>query len=316
MVAIAGPVSTIAGGLTLGVVFRDMMAQVKEAEEKAIAGADLTQVAVAGKLSLLIQQAQTTYAASLSKTMSELTSKDQEIINSINSTLQQFTSHAFSDVLALEKQATAAIHDLPFSGSFPQLLEFTPRYVVPASAPGSNVTLSFQGDFYDLPRPEFVPIATIGGKSFSSVSKSSDSFSFELPLSVLSFGNQAIKSNYLNIDVPYQSAVVRFSNVWRVSIIAVAAVILVGITVVIVWTRAWLWLVLPVILLITGIVVDKRMVGKQESAMSHTAFILPIYTIPTTPGRITVVITTPTTSVEQKEVVSDVQIQDSGPGRY
>ncbi len=34
-----------------------MMVQVKEAEEKAIAGADATQIAIGGKLSLLLQQA-------------------------------------------------------------------------------------------------------------------------------------------------------------------------------------------------------------------------------------------------------------------
>src|SRR5258706_10558345 len=86
----AGCTATPPSTATLGVVLDRMMAQVKEAEEKAIGGADLVLVQAGGEVALAVQNAKGAYASSLDKTMDAFSSADQQVINSLNSTVQQF----------------------------------------------------------------------------------------------------------------------------------------------------------------------------------------------------------------------------------
>lgn len=246
----------VVGALTVGGFLDNLGKQVNEAIDKAVGGADLVQIQAGGKISLAIQQAKEAYEGSLNRTMTELSSKDQEILNSLNSSVQQFRSGVATDVKKAEERALAIVHSLPFSKHFPRMYDYAPHFVIPPSVEHATSSINLEGDFTDLPNTNYVAKAKVGDKEVPNTAKSSNLCTFDIPYDLFVFSDNSLKANTLKIDIPYK----------------------------------------------TGAIISHQ---------ADTDFVLPIYTLPKTPGKVSIKTSTPTPTTIQQQVTSPEMVQDS-----
>jgi hypothetical protein len=212
------------GGAAIGGGLAKLGDKVNEAVEKAIGGGLIMEVQAGGQVSLLIQQAQTTFENEKSLTFAQLNGEQQAVVNSIWSVSNDFLTKANADMSDITKRAIAATHNLPFSKTLPQAWKIEPYYFEQVADHPLRVTVS--GDFYNIAEKGMNPVLNVGSKSYSDSTKDSTAISFDIPMKELSGDANKPIENKLTVTVPYEESCWLFFHCKKEALFKASAVAL------------------------------------------------------------------------------------------
>jgi hypothetical protein len=190
--------------LAVGAGLKVLGDKINEAVEKAVGGGLILEIQAGGQMSLAIQQAQQALDAQQNKFFNDLTSNEQQSINSLVSATNSFLTETNRDLSAIVSRAQAAVHNLPFSKSFPQAWRFSPSYFERTPGNSDVLMIKVDGDFYDLPTSGLdSTLTTSSGKNYKNTEKSSQEISFEIPMTDLAVAQDRPLENKVSVAVPY-----------------------------------------------------------------------------------------------------------------
>lgn len=212
------------GGLTLGAAFKVFGDQVKEIEEKAIGGGLLLEVQAGGQIGVLLQQANTTYQADLNLTFDRLDASAQAAVNNIASVVKDYSNQIYGQMADITSRAQTITNTLPLANALPQVGMFGPTWVVQGHA--APVAVEVRGNFVDLGRAGYDPVATINGKNYVAAAKTTQYLRFDIPLAQLAAAPQTVTSNPIVIQIPYHQKVFFFFDKKVVSTFTVPLMVL------------------------------------------------------------------------------------------
>ncbi|CAB3773909.1 MULTISPECIES: hypothetical protein [Burkholderia] len=190
------------GGLAIGVGLDKLGNDIKEAISNAAANGEILEAQAGGQVYIAIQQAKETYNSELDLTIDKLSGTEQNALNSIASEATDFENKTYKDLSSLNTQVRSSIHDLPFSHSFPQVLDYGPAFLDVNPANGV-VHLVLDGDFYDALREGYTPILNVNNKSFPATLRTSAQLGFDIDKSEFAAQPNALTISYATVNIPY-----------------------------------------------------------------------------------------------------------------
>jgi hypothetical protein len=188
------------GGLALGAGLNIFASNVKEIIEKAVGGGLMLEVQAGGQIGTLIQQANTAYQADLGLTFDRLSAAEQTAVSNIKSLVDQYSKQIYSEMADITKRAQAVANTIPFSKTEPQLVSYGPAYATQSDTP---VTLSAEGNFFDLYQEGYDPEAIVNQHSLVASTKTSQHIEFTIPNTDFVTSPSVVTQNSITIRVPY-----------------------------------------------------------------------------------------------------------------
>ncbi|EEA03504.1 hypothetical protein BH160DRAFT_1185 [Burkholderia sp. H160] len=192
------------GGLAIGAGLDKLGNDIKDAISNAAANGQLLEAQAGGQVYIAIQQAKETYNSELDLTIDTVSGAEQNSLNSIASVATSFENKTYQDLSSLNTQIRSSIHDIPFSKTFPQVLNYRPAFLEANPANG-NVHLLLDGDFYDSLRNDYMPTLSINGKSLPATLRTSTQLGFDIPKSEFPAKPDALTVSYATVNIPYST---------------------------------------------------------------------------------------------------------------
>jgi len=160
------------------------------------------------EISLAIESFKNAYASSLNLTMDKLDTTVTNQFENLKSLTDAFSSNTAQTLGELTSKAQQIVNSLPFRKHEPQLTSFTPTYVVP-STQSYNISITCQGNFEAAAEPKMRPTLTIGNKTFQAAG-GNQTLQIKVPVdSVKTLPDvQQGKINYIigNLNVPWRDS--------------------------------------------------------------------------------------------------------------
>jgi hypothetical protein len=144
----------------------------------------------------LIAGARDAYKDDLNKTMSSLSAQQQQLISSLDGTLNKIQAGA-ADITADITQIALII---PFSNKFPQLTSYKGTVISPQL--DSQVIVHLKGVFPDLPKDGYEAIIKLGDKTYKGT-KTTQEIQFSIPTSQFKSSKNKIDYKPFDININY-----------------------------------------------------------------------------------------------------------------
>lgn len=230
-------------GIGLGIGLTQFASKLSDLLSQAQAAGQILEVEAGGQIATAIDQARNAYSNELNLTIDKVSAKARETFNTLQSIMNDFEHHVYTDARDITRRANGVIHNLPFTKHFPQLFGWTPTYTTQAAttvqlrarnwnmpknsmttqtadrktnlavaqaADNENIILALDGDFYDLPRKRFDATIEVNSFKATNATKTNTDITFEIPKSALVSSSNAVKYNYVKIEIPYRKSFLLF----------------------------------------------------------------------------------------------------------
>ena len=221
----------------MGIGLTQFASKLSDLLSQAQAAGQILEVEAGGQIAAAIDQAKGNHSNELNLTIDKVSAKARETFNTLQSIMNDFEHHVYTDARDITRRANGVIHNLPFTKHFPQLFGWTPTYTTQAAttvqlrsrnwnmpknsatiqsadrnknlavtqaANNENIILALDGDFYDLPRKRFNATIEINSFKATNATKTNTDITFEIPKSALVSSSNAVKYNYAKIEIPYR----------------------------------------------------------------------------------------------------------------
>jgi hypothetical protein len=193
-------------GLTVGAFFNNLMAKVREAEEKAIGGGIVLEIGAGGEVALAVQQAKAAYESSLNLTIAHLHADSQIQLNTLSSMVNQYTDKTYNQVSDLEDRLYGIVSILPGANNVPKLFRYSPTFTTGSLDVASpDIEFTVYGLFVDAPVPGYEPAVRVAGRNFGAAAHSTTFITFKIPSSLLQPLSNKVNTQYVAIDIPYRT---------------------------------------------------------------------------------------------------------------
>lgn len=182
-VAAASKAVPILGDLLNG-LFDQVNDQIQRALNAAQDAGSALLIQAGREVAIAIENARNAYQSSLQYTVDKLDKSINQHVSDLQSMLQKLQQGTADSLKDLEQNATQLVLALPFSSKQTQLRTVMPHYVV-ASNGQPSVRFTFEGVFYWSATKGFEPKLTFGNTQYSPVATTTNSLTFEVPVSAI-----------------------------------------------------------------------------------------------------------------------------------
>jgi uncharacterized protein YxeA len=150
---------------------------------------------------VVINQAKAAYASALASTSQTLSAQQQQLISSLNGTLDNIQNHILNNLTANLQQI---VNTIPLSRKFPQLTSFDGTILSPSLNTGNSVLVTLNGNFLDIGNKNFDAYLKIGANSYKNSTKTTQQITFQIPSSVFTFVTTKVGYQSFSVEIPYK----------------------------------------------------------------------------------------------------------------
>jgi len=197
-------VTSLMGSSTLGVFLDNKINHVGGLINSAADAGNTVLAGAGGQVLQALLSTKSSYADSLDKTANELKTAQVSVLNDVVSKVQVLENGTFDQLRDIAAQGALIANELPLSNRFPQVMSYSPYYVV-AVGEGKD-TVKVYGNFFDAARQGYDPSLAVGKLTVKPALKSTRELDFQVPVKAFLQSNGALQFNEAVLTVPYRES--------------------------------------------------------------------------------------------------------------
>jgi hypothetical protein len=191
------------GALTFGTVISQLSDKLGNLISDAENAGEVLLSSAGAQVATAIEYAKVSYADALNLTLDKLNAAQKSFIDDITTEIGYIQNKVIAQLQLIVQRGSMAINALPLSNTFPQMGWYSPSYIAPSDA---NVTVQFNGNFFDSARDGFAPTLAVAGHTFTATTNSTLQLAFSIPLNIVPPQPNDLTPIEMTLSVPYRKA--------------------------------------------------------------------------------------------------------------
>jgi hypothetical protein len=191
------------GALTFSAIISQLSDKLGNLINDAENAGEVLLTSAGAQIASAIEYAKVSYADSLNLTFDRLSAAQKSFIDDITTEIGYVQNKVIAQLQQIVQRGSMAINALPLSNTFPQLGWYSPSYISPSEA---NVTIQFNGNFFDSARSGFSPTLAIAGHTLTPATNSTLQLTFAVPTNIVTPKPNDLTPIQMVLSVPYRKA--------------------------------------------------------------------------------------------------------------